>query len=318
MSTLIIPDVIPPPKEDAEKLRHAFEGWRVDGRAIITILGHRNASQRKQIREAYQQLYNQSLIDGLSKVSGDFGKAIKLWTYDSPERDARLAHQALTSTKKGGVKELQVIVEIACASSANHLLAVRQIYCSLFDCSLEEDIVSHVPLPMRKLLVGLVSSYRHDKKVVDPKLAELEAAKLHDLILTKQLDHDDLALILTTRNLFQLRATFGSYQLDFKTTILEDIASTGNGNAQALLKIVIMCMDCPEKHFAEVIRASIIGLGTDEDSLTRGVLTRAEVDMSRIKEVYLELNKEGVDQAIIGDTSGDYKDFLLTLIGIKL
>jgi len=44
-----------------------------------------------------------------------------------------------------------VIVEITCASSPNHLQEVRQAYCSIFDCSLEEDIVSAVPLPLRKV-----------------------------------------------------------------------------------------------------------------------------------------------------------------------
>lgn len=37
------------------------------------MLGHKNASQRKKIKEAYQQLYDKSLIDDLhSELSGDF------------------------------------------------------------------------------------------------------------------------------------------------------------------------------------------------------------------------------------------------------
>ena len=48
-------------------------GLGTDEKAIIWVLGHRNASQRKKIREAYQQLYNESLIDRLhSELSGDF------------------------------------------------------------------------------------------------------------------------------------------------------------------------------------------------------------------------------------------------------
>jgi hypothetical protein len=73
-----------------------------------------------------------------------------LWTQDPPERDAKLANDLL-KTKKKGIKHLQVIVEIACASSPHHLMAVRQAYCSLFDCSLEEDIVSTVTPPLRKV-----------------------------------------------------------------------------------------------------------------------------------------------------------------------
>jgi hypothetical protein len=73
-----------------------------------------------------------------------------LWTQDPPERDAKLAKDALKEKKKG-IKHLEVIVEIACASSPHHLMAVRQAYCSLFDCSLEEDITSTVDMPLRKV-----------------------------------------------------------------------------------------------------------------------------------------------------------------------
>lgn len=70
--------------------------------------------------------------------------------YDPAERDAKLAREAL-ETKKKGIKQLQVLVEISCASSPHHLMAVRQVYGSLFEFSLEEDIASTVSLPLRKV-----------------------------------------------------------------------------------------------------------------------------------------------------------------------
>lgn len=72
-----------------------------------------------------------------------------LWAMDPPKRDAKLAKDALK--KKGTVKHLSVIIEIACASIPNHLIAIRQAYCSLYDCSLEEDIALHVDQPLRKV-----------------------------------------------------------------------------------------------------------------------------------------------------------------------
>lgn len=54
-------------------------GLGTDENGIIKVLGHRNASQRKKIRETYQQLYNKSLIDDLhSELSGDFGVICQL------------------------------------------------------------------------------------------------------------------------------------------------------------------------------------------------------------------------------------------------
>ena len=54
-------------------------GWGTDEKAVIEILGHRNASQRQQIRDAYQQLFQEDLIKRLeSELSGDFEVCISL------------------------------------------------------------------------------------------------------------------------------------------------------------------------------------------------------------------------------------------------
>lgn len=48
-------------------------GWGTDEKAIIEILGRRNANQRKLIRKTYQDLYQEDLVKRLeSELSGDF------------------------------------------------------------------------------------------------------------------------------------------------------------------------------------------------------------------------------------------------------
>lgn len=318
MSTLRVPDVVPSPIEDSETLMKSFKGLGTNEKSVISVLGHRNASQRKKIRETYQQLYNKSLVDDIySELSGDFRKAVILWTYEPSERDARLANEALKSRKKT-ITQLQVIVEIACASSPDHLVSVRQAYCGLFNCSLEEDIAANVPMPVQKILIGLVRSYRYDKELVDPSTANEEAAILREAIRTKQLDRDDFLIILSTRNVHQLRATFACYKQNYGFSIDQDIKSCGKGLLESILKVVVWCTDSPEKHFAEVVRASVVGLGTDEDSLTRAIVTRAEVDMMKVRGEYFIANKTSLDNAVIDDTSGDYRKFLMTLLGARV
>ncbi|KAK4414531.1 Annexin D3 [Sesamum alatum] len=318
MATLRIPDVVPSPVEDCERLKNAFQGLGTDEKAIIRILGRRNAGQRKKIRETYQQLYNKSLIDCLiSELSGDFRKAVILWTYDPAERDARLANEALKSRKKS-IIQLQVIVEIACASSPHHLVAVRQAYCSLFHSSLEEDIIANVSPPVQKILVSLVSSYRYDKAVVDDDIANEEAAILHKAIEAKKLDDDEVVRVLSTRNKFQLIQTFLCYKNNYGKSIDQEIVACGKGILESVLKVVVWCIDSPEKHFAEVIKTAVVGLGTDEDSLTRAIVCRAEIDLMSVRAEYFNTYKSSMDNAIIDDTSGDYKNFLMTLLGANI
>ncbi|CAN4110469.1 unnamed protein product [Withania somnifera] len=315
----LVPDVVPSPTQDAETLRKSFKGYFLglgtDEKAIISVLGYRNASQRKKIKEAYQQLYNKSLIDDLhSELSGDFGKAVILWTYDPPERDARLVNEVLNSWIHD-ITRLQVIVEIACASTPDHLVAVRQAYCAIFGCSLEEDIIAHASLPVQKILLSLVSSYRYNKELVDQGTANLEASKLREATRTKQLDCEELVLILSTRNIHQLKATFECYNQNYGFSIDQDISNCGEGLLESILKVVIWCIDSPEKHFAKVVKGSTDGLGTDEDSLSRTIIRRAEIDMMKVKEEYVIMKKTTLEYAVADDTSGYYREFLMTLLG---
>ncbi|KAG9443693.1 hypothetical protein H6P81_015033 [Aristolochia fimbriata] len=313
MATITIPEPLPSPVEDSEALRKAVQGWGTDEKAIIRILGRRNATQRSKICEAYQQLYQESLLDRLdSELSGDFRNAVIQWTLDPVQRDAKMAKEALKSKDP---KRLLVLVEIACASTPDHLIAVRRAYCSLFKCSLEEDIILHAEPPFRKLLVSLVSAFRFDEAEVDEAVAQKEATALQEAIKRNATDEDHVVWILSTRNKFQLRTAFECYSKIYEISIDEDVKNSISGDLESLLATAIRCIHSPEKHFAQVIRKSIEGLGTDEDSLTRAIVMRAEVDMQRIKEEYQEAYKVKLADDVIGDTSGDYKDILLALIG---
>ncbi|KAL5547232.1 hypothetical protein UlMin_006919 [Ulmus minor] len=180
MTTHKLPQTLPPPTEDAERLKQAFDG------------------SSPSLPKFFILLYFSRFLCFLFPFFLNPGfHAVILWMTDPPERDAKLERDALKLNKKG-VQHLKVIVEIACTTSPHHLMAVRQAYCSLFACSFEEDIASTIPQPLRKLLVGLVSSYRYDKEVVDTVLAESEASQLHEAFKTKQLDHDHVVWILST------------------------------------------------------------------------------------------------------------------------
>lgn len=52
---------------------NVLSGWGTDEKVIISILGHRDSTQRKLIMLAYEELYQENLIDRLkSELSGDF------------------------------------------------------------------------------------------------------------------------------------------------------------------------------------------------------------------------------------------------------
>jgi annexin A7/11 len=312
MATLTVPSHVPSPSEDAEQLRKAFAGWGTNEALIISILAHRNASQRNLIRKSYAETYGEDLLKALDKeLSSDFERVVLLWTLDPAERDAFLANEA---TKKFTSSNL-VLMEIACTRSSNDLFTVRQAYHLQFKKSLEEDVAYHTTGDFRKLLVPLVSSFRYEGDEVNTMLAKKEAKILHEKISDKAYNDEELIRILTTRNKVQLNATLNQYNNEFGNSINKDLKTDPNDDYLKLLRATIKCLTFPEKYFAKLLRLAINGLGTDEWALTRVVTTRAEVDMQRIKEEYQRRNTVPLDRAIAGDTSGDYEKMLLALIG---
>jgi len=76
-----------------------------------------------------------------------------------------------------------------------------------------------------------------------------------------------------------------------------------------------MCFRQPAKFYAEELYAALGGAGTDDDALIRVVTTRAEVDMQYIKLEFTNECKRLLEEMIANDTTGNYRYFLLTLVG---
>ncbi|GFP84829.1 annexin d7 [Phtheirospermum japonicum] len=287
-------------------------GFGTDEGAIIRILAHRNGTQRNLIREAYAAAYGEDLFKDLEKeLSGDFLRAVSLWTLDPAERDAQLANEA---TKMFTSSNL-VIMEIACTRSSYDLFKVRQAYHARYKKSLEEDVAHHTAGDFRKLLVSLVSAFRYEGEEVNIILAKSEAKSLHEKICNKAYADEELIRILSTRSKAQLNATLNQYNDRIGNAITKDLKADPDNEYLTFLRATIKCLTCPERYYEKTLRKAIKGLGTDENSLTRVVVTQAEVNMERIKEEYYKRNSAPLERAIAGDTSGDYEKFLLALVG---
>ncbi|XVE52265.1 hypothetical protein DITRI_Ditri02bG0109200 [Diplodiscus trichospermus] len=298
--------------DDAEALRKACQGWGTDEKAIISVLGHRNAAQRKQIRLAYEQLYQEDLIKRLeSELTGDFERAAYRWILDPADRDAVLANVAIRKSSP----DHHVIIEISCTRSPEELLAARRAYQARYRHSLEEDVAAHTKGDIRKLLVALVSAFRYDGEEINTRLAHSEAKILHDAIKDKAFNHEEVIRILSTRNKMQIMATFNRYRDDQGTPISKNLLGDSGDEFLVALRTAIRCFNDPKKYFEKVLRNSIKKMGTDEDALTRVIVTRAEKDLKDIKDAYHKRNSVPLDQAVAKEASGDYKDFLLALLG---
>ncbi|KAG8391137.1 hypothetical protein BUALT_Bualt01G0156600 [Buddleja alternifolia] len=325
MSTIVCPEH-PSPVADAEALRKACQGWGTDEKAIISIIGRRNATQRKLIRQAYEDLYQEDLLKRLeSELSGDFEKAVYRWILDPEDRDAVLLNVAMKQTPI----DYRVIVEISCISSPEELLAIKRAYQIRYKHSLEEDLAQHTTGDIRKacnnfilfskFLVGLVSIYRYKGEEINAKLANSEADILHKAVAQKAFNHEDVIRIITTRSKAQVLATLNHYKDDHGSSVTKHLRDDPcSEDYLSAVRTAIRCINDHHKYYEKIIRHALNKPGTDEDSLTRVVVTRAEKDLKEIKELYHKRNSVSLDHAVSKDISGDYKAFLLTLLGNEI
>ncbi|GMI70176.1 ANNEXIN 8, annexin 8 [Hibiscus trionum] len=311
MATIAVPNQVSV-VADAEALYKACKGWGTDEKAIIDVLGRRNAAQRRQIRFAYQELYKEDLVRRLEReLTGDFEKAVYRWILDPADRDAVLAHVELRKSSD----EHPVLVEISCTRSSEELLSIRRAYHARYKRSLEEDVYDNTKGDTRKLLIGLVSAIRYEGQKINKRQAKYEAKQLHEAIKDKKLNNDEVIRIFTTRSKLQLQLTFNLYREEQGTSITKNLPNKSKNEFIETLRITVRCFKDPKKYFEKVLRNSIQRLGTDEDALTRVIVTRAEKDLKEIKELYYKRNSVRLDEAVDKDTRGDYKDMLLTLLG---
>ncbi|CAL9041694.1 annexin Gh1-like [Musa acuminata AAA Group] len=312
MATIKVPATVPSPAEDCDQLRKAFQGWGTNECLIISILAHRTAAQRRAIRATYSETYGEELLKSLEdEISGDFERAVLLWTLDPADRDAQLANEAL----RGWNPSNRMLIEIACTRNSGELFEVRRAYHLRYKRSLEEDVVKHTTGDFRKLLVPLVTSYRYEGIEVNRKLAKSEAKMLHEKITEKAYSHEELIWIITARSKAQLIATISYYKNEYGKSIIKDLKSDRKNEFLVALRAIVRCICYPEKYLEKVIRLAIKGLRIDANSITRIVTTRAEVDPKTIETVYYKRNSMSLKQAVKDHTSGDYKTMLIALLG---
>ncbi|XP_057513879.1 annexin-like protein RJ4 [Actinidia eriantha] len=311
MATLIAPEH-PSPVADAEAIRKAVQGWGTDEVAIISIIGHRNAVQRKLIRQAYANIYQEDLVNRLeSELSGEFEKAVYLWMLDPADRDAVLANVAINQS----TNDYRVIIELSCINSPEELLAVKRAYHARYKQSLEEDLAAHTSGDLRKLLVALVGIHRYDGDEIEASLANSEANILHTAIKESILNHDEIIRVTSTRSKAQLMATFNCYKDEHGISITKHLVDTSANQYLAAIRTAVRCINDPKKYYEKVVRNALNKPGTDKDALTRVIVTRAERDLKEIKDLYYKRNSVSLDDAVAKETSGDYKAFLLNLLG---
>ncbi|OWK08052.1 ANXA7 [Cervus elaphus hippelaphus] len=81
------------------------------------------------------------------------------------------------------------------------------------------------------------------------------------------------------------------------------------------LSFSVQCALNRPAFFAERLYYSMKGAGTDDSTLVRIVVTRSEIDLVQIKQMFSQMYQKTLGTVIASDTSGDYRKLLLAIVG---
>ncbi|XP_004609208.1 annexin A4 [Sorex araneus] len=299
--------------EDAQKLRKAMKGLGTDEDAIIDILAHRSTAQRQEIRTAYKTNIGRDLLDDLkSELSGNFENVILGMMTPTVLYDV----QELRKAMKGAGTDEGCLIEILASRSTEEIRRIKETYQLQYGRSLEDDIRSDTSFMFQRVLVSLSTGGRDQGNFLDDALLRQDAQELYEAGEKKWgTDEVKFLTVLCSRNRNHLLHVFDEYRRIAKKDIEESIKSETSGSFEDALLAIVKCMRNKPAYFAERLYKSMKGLGTDDDTLIRVMVSRAEIDMLDIRANFKRMYGKSLYSFIKGDTSGDYKKVLLILCG---
>ncbi|XP_030835585.1 annexin-B12 isoform X2 [Strongylocentrotus purpuratus] len=300
-------------QKEAEILRKAMKGMGCDETAVISIMTTCSAVQRRQIALDFKTMYGKDLEKNLKgELKGKLETIVLNLLYLPAEFDAHMLRKAM----KGLGTDEATLVEVLCTRTNDEVQAIKVAYKKEFSRDLEKDVISETSGHFKRLLVSMLQGSRSQDQRVDVEKAKADAKALVTAGEARWgTDESAFNAVLASRSYPQLRAIFNEYSKLVKYTMEQSIKREMSGDLEKGMLTIVQCVRNTPAYFAEKLYKSMKGLGTDDDTLMRVIISRVEIDMVEIKQEFQRAYNQSLGRFIKGDTSGDYKKILLALIG---
>eukprot|EP00069_Balaena_mysticetus_P004285 bmy_04597T0 len=123
-------------------------------------------------------------------------------------------------------------------------------------------------------------------------------------------DEVTIVNILTNRSNEQRQDIAFAYQRRTKKELASALKSALSGHLET---VILGLLKTPAQYDASELKASMKGLGTDEDSLIEIICSRTNQELQEINRVYKEMYKTDLEKDIVSDTSGDFRKLMVAL-----
>lgn len=298
--------------EDAQALRAAMKGLGTDEDTIIDIICARSTAQRDAIMEKYKNLFGRDLVDDLKSELGGKLESVILGLMTP-------MHQFLAQELKGAMKgagtDEDTLIEILCTRSNDEINKIKECFKNEYDKELEDAIKGETTGDFERILVSMCCAGRDEGMPVDPDKAAEDAQRLFEAGAAQWgTDESMFQMILASRSFEQLRQVFREYAKLADHDVMDAIQNEMSGDYKEALLTIAKAVYNIQLYFAEKLHNAMKGAGTDDKTLIRIIVTRSEIDLALIKAEYVEVFGKTLEEAIEGDTSGDYRKALIKIV----
>ena len=310
-------ELIKTASEKAEILHNMLNEKSINYDAFFSFLLSTNNYERQIIADEYKSKFEKTIFDEINtKISNkDTKYIITLMFYNYYELDARTLHKALKEKRNE-----KPIVEIFASRPSWFLQIVNDEYKKLYGITLKEELNQEKKSDFISFLQCILVTPRLKTNFIK---TEKQAGDVVQEIITKGLKKygTDVELF---KNLFvkNSREDLISICREFKAidkkkrNLYDAVDDTLPKPTKEIIKAIIFAVVMPSQYFAHLLKKSIVGFGTDEETLSRVLVERHEIDMDFVRAYYkLETKRELVDD-IKGDTSGIYQKITVKLASV--
>ncbi|XP_008057328.1 annexin A8 isoform X3 [Carlito syrichta] len=205
----------------------------------------------------------------------------------------------LTLCTPAGTNE-QAIIDVLTKRSNAQRQQIAKSFKAQFGKDLTETLKSELSGKFERLIVALMyPPYRY------------EAKELHDAMKGSR---DDVTSFVDPGLALQdAQDLYAAGEKICGTDEMKFITILCTRSATHLLRV--KCTRNLHRYFAERLYYAMKGAGTCDGILIRNIVSRSEIDLNLIKCQFKEMYGKTLSSVITEDTSGDYKDALLSLVG---
>ena len=294
-------------QEIAENLHAILYGKKSDD-VILNAVMSNNLQNRVAIAQYYKASYETSLFDDIkNKISGDFG-------YCAAQMFLSPLEFCIYHLKLGLKKGNECAMEMLTSKTPEELKIIEDAYRKDTGKELKTDITKAFGGAIGKNLLNLFTTKRISNPKPNKKECEKYATKLAETEIKNWTEDENLFKeIFIQRSPEELILIARYYLKNTGNNLIDMVEKKAKGKNQTLLKEILYNNIMPHELFAEKIYLAIKGAGTNEEVLSRALVSRCELDMGAMRDIYQTKYKASMKEDIIGDTSGSYQKICIFL-----